>query len=119
MPTSITSNSDDGWGKWFRDSFDKFLLFTMFVGQVSLVVWMIRQKTDQNYINWAQNIVSTVLGTLLGLITGKLLSKTDASSTVQLTQSPGGGPQSLSTLPASVVVKEDTKKDNTEPLKGE
>lgn len=101
---------NDGWGKWFRDSFDKFLLFTMFVGQVSLVVWMIRQKTDQNYINWAQNIVSTVLGTLLGLITGKLLSKTDQSTNTAITQAPGGGDLRVSTTPAPSIsgeVKQD------------
>jgi len=77
---------NDTWGKWFRDQFDKLMLLLMFVGQVVLVVWMILHTMEVGYINWAQNICSTVLGTLLGLITGKMMSRTDQS----VSQSPGG-----------------------------
>lgn len=73
------AQTDDGWAKWFREQFDKLMLFVMFTGQVLLVVWMIRHVMEVGYVNWAQNIASTILGTLLGLITGKLLSKTDQS----------------------------------------
>ena len=69
----------DTWGKWFRDQFDKLMLLLMFTGQVVLVVWMILHTMEVGYINWAQNICSTVLGTLLGLITGKMMSKTEQS----------------------------------------
>lgn len=74
------------WGRWFRDQFDKLMLFILFSGQVILVLWMIRHTMEVGYINWAQNIASTVLGTLLGLITGKLMSKNDQS----VSQAPGG-----------------------------
>lgn len=94
---------NDGWGKWFRDSFDKFLLTGLVLGQITLVVWMIRTQTDQGYVNWAQNLASTVLGTLLGLITGKQLSKIDQSTSTTITQPPGGGDLKVSTAPAPSV----------------
>ena len=93
----------DGWGKWFRDSLDKFLLTGLFCGQVTLVVWMIQKQTDQGYVNWAQNLASTVLGTLLGLITGKLLTQTNQSTNTAINQAPGGGDLNVKTAPAPSV----------------
>ncbi len=92
------------WGRWFRDQFDKLMLLLMFAGQVTLVVWMIRHTMEVGYVNWAQNICSTVLGTLLGLITGKMMSKTDQSVSTQITQSPAGGAQTIE-IPAAPVTE--------------
>lgn len=94
---------EDGWGKWLRESFDKFILLGLFIGQVSLVVWLIEKQTEQGYINWAQNLASTVLGTLLGLITGKLMHQTNQSTNTAVTQAPGGGDPTVSTSPAPSV----------------
>ncbi len=103
---------NDTWAKWFRDQFDKLMLFVMLSAQIGLVVWMILHTMEVGYINWAQNIASTVLGTLLGLITGKMLSKNDQSSSTQITQAPGGTQNISQVLPAQVaeVIPEDAEK---------
>jgi len=113
----------DGWGKWFRDSLDKFLLTGLFIGQVSLVVWLIQKQTEQGYVNWAQNLASTVLGTLLGLITGKLLR--DQSTNTTVSQVPGGdlkvnttGVGTPSPVPSVTVQVSPSTENSENPISG-
>lgn len=65
----------DEWGKWVRDNSDKFLLAFIFAGAVTLVVHMSHDmQRDSEAIMWARETAGTVLGALLGLITGHALA---------------------------------------------
>lgn len=69
------------WGKWFRDNFDKLLLFVTFLFTCFLVVHLVHDTRDSDQILWAREMAGTVLGALLGLITGHALaSRTTASA---------------------------------------
>ena len=71
----------DSWGKWFRDSFDKILLCSVFIFMVTVVVHMSHDAKDTDQILWARELAGTFAGGLLGLITGHALaSRTTASS---------------------------------------
>lgn len=63
------------WGKWFRDSFDKMLLAFLFLGLVALVHHMASHQMEAGTVAWAREQSGTVLGGLLGLITGALLHR--------------------------------------------
>ena len=57
------------------DHFDKLLLTGIFLILVMLVVHMSHDQADAGAVNWAREAAGTVLGGLLGLITGGLLSR--------------------------------------------
>lgn len=61
-------------GQWLRASFDKFLLAALFAAGVVLVLHMSHDKADTDVIGWAREQSGTVLGALLGLITGRALA---------------------------------------------
>ena len=60
---------EDGW-TWFKSNFDKLLLLLLFMGLVVLVLHMSHDKLDEEQVSWAREMTGTVLGGLLGLVTG-------------------------------------------------
>jgi hypothetical protein len=62
------------WSKFIRDSFDKILLFVLTIALVLLVLHMSHDKLDEEQVSWAREITGTVLGGLLGLITGRAMA---------------------------------------------
>lgn len=74
------------WGRWLRESFDKLLLFITFLFTCWLVLHMVHDIRDQDNILWARETAGTVLGALLGLITGHALA---ARSSAQATTTQG------------------------------
>lgn len=61
-------------GAWLRENFDKLLLSVLFVGLVCLVLFLSVQKIGNGELSWAREQSGTVLGALLGLITGRALA---------------------------------------------
>lgn len=68
------------WAKWFRENSDKFLLLILFGLLVVLVVHMSHDHKDVDAILWARELAGTVLGALLGLITGHALATRSTST---------------------------------------
>jgi hypothetical protein len=68
------------WSSWFRDSFDKLLLFITFLITVGVVLHMVHDSKDMDEILWAREMAGTVLGALLGLITGHALASSKATT---------------------------------------
>jgi hypothetical protein len=62
------------WSKFVRDSFDKVLLFVLTLALIALVLHMAHDKLDEGNVSWARELTGTVLGGLLGLITGRALA---------------------------------------------
>ena len=59
------------WGQWFRANFDKFLLLLLFSFLISLVYHSMHSKdVDPSMVNWFREAANTIMGTLIGLITG-------------------------------------------------
>lgn len=65
--------------EFLRRDFDKLLLTSVFLLLVGLVVHMSHDNQDASIINWAREQAGTVLGALLGLITGVALRNRDAA----------------------------------------
>ena len=78
------------WGKFFRDNFDKLLLFALFLSSVLLVIHLTHDQRDQELILWGREMSGTVLGALLGLITGHALAQSRTTVTT-------GPPAAIST----------------------
>ncbi len=57
-----------------RESFDKILLFITFLITCWMVLHMSHDARDMEQILWARETAGTVLGALLGLITGHALA---------------------------------------------
>ena len=72
--SSPSSINEGEWGKFIRENFDKFLLIALFLGLVVLVVHLVHDVRDENIILWGREMAGTVLGALLGLITGHALA---------------------------------------------
>lgn len=70
------------WPKFIQENFDKLLLVFVFLSCVVLVVHLVHDSRDQELVLWGREIADTVLGALLGLITGHALA---ASRTVATT----------------------------------
>lgn len=81
------------WGKFVRDNFDKLLLTALFCFSCWLVVHMSHDGRDADIILWGRELSGTIVGALLGLITGHALA--NARSTVTTTGSGTGGPTTL------------------------
>jgi hypothetical protein len=62
------------WGKFFRDNFDKILLVMLYGSLLFIVFHMAHEKVDPNHISWVREEAGTVIGALLGLITGAKLA---------------------------------------------
>lgn len=62
-------------GRFAKDNFDKLLLALIFFGAVVLVVHLTHDQRDADLILWAREQAGTVLGALLGLITGHALAQ--------------------------------------------
>lgn len=70
------------------DHFDKLLLTSIFLILVMLVLHMSHDQADAAAVNWAREAAGTVLGGLLGLITGGLLSRNSRSQASEDTKEP-------------------------------
>jgi hypothetical protein len=71
------------WSKFVQENFDKLLLVFVFLACIVLVVHLVHDARDQELVLWGREIADTVLGALLGLITGHALaaSRTTATTT--------------------------------------
>src|SRR5207249_4185498 len=70
------SNSNPRSMKQFADeNFDKLLLVALFACLIMLVLHMEHHQGDREQLSWAREQSGTVLGALLGLITGHALAK--------------------------------------------
>lgn len=63
--------------------FDKLLLFVTFIITLGIVLHMAHDSKDVDQILWARELAGTVLGALLGLITGHALASSRATTTTQ------------------------------------
>lgn len=73
-------NENDNWGSWFRQSFDKILLFFTFLIAALLCLHMMKTSTDASNVAWWREIAGTVLGAFLGLVTGSRLAASHPNS---------------------------------------
>lgn len=73
------------WSKFLRENFDKLLLAALFVYGVQVVVHMTHDMRDVDQILWARELAGTIVGALLGLITGHALA---AKATTTVTSQP-------------------------------
>lgn len=78
---------DNGWGAWVRwhfdqwsafcyDNADKLILFGIFLCMILVVLHVTHHAHDEQLISWSREETGTVLGALLGLITGAALHRT-------------------------------------------
>ncbi len=78
------------WSKHYRDNFDKLLLFFLALALVLLVLHMSHDQADVSQVAWAREITGTVLGGLLGLITGRAIASA-TSTREEEKKKPDGG----------------------------
>ena len=81
--------NSSNWGKWLQDNFDKLLLAMIFGACCILVIHLAHDSRDSDLILWGREIAGTVLGALLGLITGHALANAKATSTPTAGNPPG------------------------------
>lgn len=63
---------------FFKDNFDKILLSFLFLVIFSADLHMAYHRADASVVAWGRESAGTILGGLLGLITGlKIASKSD------------------------------------------
>lgn len=79
--------------KFFRENFDKMLLLGLFVFTVGVTLHISHDQKDNDQVLWAREMAGTVLGGLLGLITGHAL----AGQRSNITTTSGHPPQTTST----------------------
>lgn len=68
---------NDSWGQILRANFDKLLLFVLLLIMLAVVLHLTHGQSDASNIAWGREQSGTVLGALLGLITGAALRKPD------------------------------------------
>lgn len=63
---------NESWREFFQRNFDKFLLLFLYLTLLSVVLALLvlGKPPDQGAVSWAREAAGTVLGGLLGLITG-------------------------------------------------
>jgi hypothetical protein len=71
---SAAVDRDRHWQFW-KFNFDKVLLTSLFVGMVTLVVYLASNNIDGENISWARELTSSIIGALFGLITGRSLPR--------------------------------------------
>ena len=72
---------DDGWGPWFRQNFDKLLLFLAWLIAMLLALHMMKTSNDASNIAWWREVAGTVLGAFLGLVTGSRMASSFSGNT--------------------------------------
>jgi hypothetical protein len=65
---------NDSWGQFLRNNFDKVMLFLLLLIVLGVVLYL---RGDKDNIGWAREQTGTVLGALLGLITGAAFHKNE------------------------------------------
>lgn len=63
------------WSAFIRDNFDKLLLVFLFLCALSALLHLVHHNSDMEQVHWAREVVDTILGALLGLITGHALAQ--------------------------------------------
>ena len=84
MPTKSTKD-------FVFENFDKMLLTGLFIFAVCTVIHITHDAKDGDLVLWAREMAGTVLGALLGLITGHALAASRVTTTV------AGNPQTTTT----------------------
>lgn len=78
---------NETWAHWFRGNFDKFLLVGLFAFLISLLIHTIHAKdVDPSIAQWFRETCNTVMGTLIGIITGVSMARRDSQKTAQETE---------------------------------
>lgn len=62
------------WREFFMENFDKLLLAGMFIYSTLFAVWLMHAAAGREHVAWGRELVGTILGALLGLITGHALA---------------------------------------------
>ena len=62
------------WRRFFQENFDKLLLIGAFIYCCQLVMHLTHDAKDAELVLWGREMSGTVLGALLGLITGHALA---------------------------------------------
>ena len=65
------------WTTFIQVNFDKLLLTVMWVVQLIVVLLLVTVARDMSSISWARELTGTVVGALIGIITGASLGKTN------------------------------------------
>lgn len=71
---------DDGWGRWFRDNSDKFLLCAMITGMMGYQLHIMHDSKDHAQVQFVNGLINTLSGALITLITGNILRKTSTAT---------------------------------------
>lgn len=81
-PQQPTSGIEvDSWGKWFRDSSDKFLLTVIIVVLLLFTLHIIHHAPmDQAQTQFLNGLTNTFSGALITLVTGAVLRKSTTAS---------------------------------------
>lgn len=78
----------DAMGKFLSSNFDKLLLVAIFAGICQMVIHLTHDNRDGDLVLWAREMAGTVLGGLLGLITGHALATRAIATTVANPEAP-------------------------------
>ena len=89
---------DKTWGARIWEEIDKIVLVCLYAGNCFLVLHISHDGKDEELILWAREASGTILGALLGLITGHALA-TRATAITRTGQPPqsGGPPPTITT----------------------
>ena len=64
------------WKDWFQQNSDKLLLFVLYLVSLSFVFHLLHlHAAPPETVSWAREAAGTVLGAILGLITGATLAR--------------------------------------------
>jgi hypothetical protein len=66
------------WSKHLRENFDKILLVLLVYAAAVMVIHMSHDAMDKDNIAWGREITGTVLGGLMGLVTGRAIGAAQA-----------------------------------------
>jgi hypothetical protein len=72
----------ESWAQWLRHHIDKFLLLVLVLVMLGVVLHVSHDQADKDLLHWAREMTGTVLGALIGLITGELRAQAKAAPTV-------------------------------------
>ena len=65
---------NETWGQWFRQNFDKILLFFAWLVILAFCMHLMHDRMDLANVAWGREAAGTVLGAFLGLVTGSRLA---------------------------------------------
>lgn len=71
---------DETWAQWFRQNFDKILLFTAWLIGLGFVIYLMHRSAEPSILAWGRETAGTIMGAFLGLVTGSRLAAHSGSS---------------------------------------